>query len=94
MPNHTNEELVELVRNSTGKDQENYLAMLYNQNYKIIHKICKNYSAFECIEDLEQEGFIGLQIAVDRYDPGKGALFLSYATFWIRQSIKRYLDEC
>lgn len=94
MPKHTNEELINLIRNSTGEDQGNYLAILYNQNYGMIHKICKNYSAYECIEDLEQEGFFGLRIAVDRYDPEKGVLFLSYASFWIRQAVRRYLDEC
>ena len=96
MPNNlqTNEELVEQIRNSTGKDQSDLLMQLYNRNYGMIHKIAKQFSAFESIQDLEQQAYFGLRIAVDRYDPGKGVLFLSYATFWIRQSIKRYLDEC
>ena len=94
MSKYTNEELVDLIRNSTGKEQENYLAILYNQNYGMIHKICKTYSAYDCVEDLEQESFFGLRTAVDYYDPGKGVLFMSYASYWIKQSARRYLDEC
>ena len=93
MEKHTNEELVELIRNSTGKDQEDYLVMLYNQNYGMIRQICKSYSAFECIEDLEQEGFFGIRNAVDHYDPEKGS-FIGYAAQWIRQAVRRYIDEC
>lgn len=94
MSKFTNEELVDLIRNSTGKEKENYLAILYNQNYGMIHKICKIFSEYDCIEDLEQESFFGLKTAVDRYDPGKGVLFMSYASYWIRQTARRYLDEC
>lgn len=89
----TNEELVEMIRNSSGQDQGDYLGMLYNQNYGIIHKICNRYAAYECAEDLEQQSFFGLRIAVERYEPSEGS-FINFAAVWIRQSIRRYLDEC
>lgn len=94
MPNNlqTNEELVEQIRNSTGKDQSDLLMQLYNRNYGMIHKIAKQYSAFESIQDLEQQSFFGLRIAVDRFDAAEGS-FITYATFWIRQCIRRYLDN-
>lgn len=40
-----------------------------------------------CIEDLTQEGVIGLMEAVNRYDASLGFAFSTYATHWIRQAI-------
>ena len=44
-------------------------------------------------EDLINEGNIGLAIAVDKYNPSKGAKFSTYAIWWIKQKILRYLTE-
>jgi len=45
------------------------------------------------IEDLIQEGNIGLLKSIDRFDPSKGVKFLSYAVWWIKQNIYHYLNE-
>lgn len=43
--------------------------------------------------DLVQEGQIGLLRAIDRYDSGRGWRFGTYATWWIRQSISRCVQD-
>ncbi|GBC93951.1 RNA polymerase sigma factor SigF [bacterium HR15] len=47
----------------------------------------------EPIEDLIQEGYLGLLNALDLYDPGKGVKFTTYATHLIIGQIKHYLRD-
>ena len=47
----------------------------------------------ELLDDLAQEGNIGLLKAVDRYDWRRGFRFSTYATWWIRQQISRYVAD-
>lgn len=44
-------------------------------------------------EDLQQAGLIGLMRAVDKFDHTLGHKFSSYATWWIKQSIGRAIDD-
>ena len=45
------------------------------------------------LDDLMQEGFIGLLKAIDKFDPKVGTKFLTYASWWIKQSILQSLGE-
>jgi len=45
------------------------------------------------LDDLMQEGFIGLLKAMERFDPKLGTKFLTYASWWIKQSILQSLGE-
>lgn len=51
------------------------------------------YNTPDIKDDLIQEAAIGLCMAAKRFDPTKGASFGTYASFWIKQRIKRYLQD-
>ena len=63
-------------------------------NLRFVVSVAKKYQcgAFE-LNDLINEGNIGLMIAIDKFDPEKGYHFISYAVWWIRQTILKAIYE-
>lgn len=88
----TNEQLV--VRIQAGENEAENMLELWKQNKGMIYSIASKYSGLAEIEDLLQEGYIGLCEAVRHYNADQGATFLSYAVFWIKQTIVRYIENC
>ncbi len=84
----TNEELVTKIKKRI--DSAECMLQLWEQNRGIINKIAYRFAGYEDVEDLRQQGFLGLCEAVEKYKPGEGILFITYALFWIRQSIQNY----
>lgn len=61
-------------------------------NLRFVIKIAREYEHLGLpLLDLINEGNIGLMLAVDRFDPRKGAKLTTYSCWWIRQSIRRAL---
>lgn len=66
---------------------------LIESNMRLVINIARSYRSRSFpLEDLVQEGAIGLMHAIKRFDPEKGFRFSTYATHWIRQSIGRAID--
>lgn len=86
----TNEQLAARIR--AGEDVAGNMAQLYDQVKDFIHSVAWKYKGLGELEDLEQEGFLALYDAIDHYEADQGVRFLSYAEYWIRQRIQRYLQ--
>lgn len=84
-------ELAKAIIDSSEEAKEKFI----NANYRLVVSIAKRYRK-ESVDmlDLIQAGNIGLIKAVEKYDYKKGFKFSTYATWWIKQSITRYIDDC
>ena len=85
----TNAELVEKIQ--AGEDVTKNMELLWKQNKGIVAKIAQKYKERAEMDDLMQEGFLGLWEAAKRYEAQKEVVFLTYATYWIKQCIVRYI---
>lgn len=87
-----NEQLA--ARIQSGENEAENMLQLWQQNRGFIATMARKYTSLAEMEDLEQEGYIGLCEAVRHYEPDKGTPFINYAAFWIRQAMRRYADNC
>ncbi len=100
--------MAEVARHAVlSRDEEHRLAVRYREtgdvdaayrlvasNLRLVVKIAHEYrrSAFHLL-DLVQEGNMGLMQAVKKYDPFKGVKLSSYAAWWIRAYIIRFIMD-
>ena len=86
----TNEQLVAQIQ--AGENVAENMLLLWEQNQGLIKAIAKKYIAFAELDDLLQEGYIGLCNATYGYDPKEGTFF-NYAALWVRQAMQRYIEN-
>jgi len=93
IPLLTREEEDDIARKAVSGDQ---IAKdkLVRANLRFVVNVSKKYQNQGLpLDDLISEGNIGLINAIEKYDPDKGYHFISYAVWWIRQSILKAIYE-
>ena len=79
------------IKERGDKEAEQKLVLA---NLRLVVKIAMDYYSYHLnILDLIQEGNVGLMRAVRKYDPDRGTRFSTYASFWIRAYILKYLMD-
>ena len=90
----------------TAKDEKDLAALIeqgdvkardrmVRANLRLVVNIARGYTGKGLsLQDLIEEGNLGLLRAVEGFDPKMGTRFSTYASYWIKQSIKRALINC
>lgn len=90
-------ELARGIREAKTEDEKNrYVKELTSANLRFVISVAKqyqNYSKFFELNDLINSGNIGLIKAAERFDETRGFKFISYAVWWVRQSIMEDLSK-
>lgn len=90
-------DIVELIRKYKETEDEVLLNKILEQQYKLIMKVARKYyksgeTTYE-FDDLVQEGMMGVLRAIEKFDPDAGFMFSTYSSWWIRQSITRFITS-
>ncbi|HUB08461.1 MAG TPA: sigma-70 family RNA polymerase sigma factor [Myxococcales bacterium] len=76
------------------KGEESARELLVRHNLPFVVSVSRKYLGRGArLDDLIQEGNIGLLKAVEHFDPHKGTRFSTYAIWWIRAYIQKYLRD-
>ncbi|TDQ32148.1 sigma-70 family RNA polymerase sigma factor [Aureibacillus halotolerans] len=85
-----------LLKKIKSEEDDLALELLITANLKLVKKIAKKYMGIRHkleFDDLVNTGVIGMIKAIELFDLSLGYSFSTYATFWIRQSITRYIND-
>lgn len=89
----THQQEIELSQRIEAGDT-NARRIMIESNLRLAISIAKKYQRSGCnLEDLIQESNVGLIKAVDRFDWRRGFKFSTYASWWIKQAVRRHVTD-
>ena len=92
LPALTKEEESDLALRLKEKGDIDAAQRLITANLRNVVRIAMDYSGYGLpMEDIIQEGTIGLMIAVKKFDPHKGYRLMTYAVWWVKAMIHDYI---
>ncbi len=93
----TREEIYELIPRAQAGDMAARQKIVERNIFLVVSQVGKYARQRKHhhlnIDDLMQEGFIGLLRAIEKFDPERGNAFSTYAVWWIKQKISRAYDD-
>src|SRR4030066_1992334 len=88
----TQEEEFKLATRYRKNNEIEAAQKLITSNLRFVVKVAFEYKSYGVkLQDLIQEGNIGLMMAVKKFNPDKGYRFISYAIWWIRAYIQNFI---
>jgi RNA polymerase sigma-32 factor len=92
LPALSKEEEFDLALRLKEKGDIDAAQRLITANLRNVVRIAMDYSGYGLpMEDIIQEGTIGLMIAVKKFDPHKGYRLMTYAVWWVKAMIHDYI---
>lgn len=86
------EQELDFARRWRGQGDRKALEQLVGSHLRLVVKIARKNAGYGLpLADLISEGHVGLMLAVERFDIGRGVRFSTYAMWWIRASIQEYI---
>ena len=87
-------QLAEAIHSGDKKAHDEAKGKMIRANLRLVVKIANEFMNRGLSKhDLISEGNIGLMTAAEKFDPGKGAKFSTYSTWWIKQAMRRAIAE-
>ena len=76
---------------ATNKDRTS-ANMLISSHLKLVAKIVMSYKGYGLpVNEMISEGNVGLMVALDKFSPDKGVRFSTYAIWWIKAYVQKYI---
>ena len=85
--------LFDKIKHGTPEESIAARQKLWECNQRFIYAVAKQYAKGNDIMDLIEECNVGLNDAIDKFDPTKGVKFLSYAVWYIRRKVVSYITN-
>jgi RNA polymerase sigma factor (sigma-70 family) len=87
--------LADMIENGDEEERTFAIELLITSNLKLVVKIAHDYRRDKTLEfeDIVSAGNTGLMKAAERFRNGYGAKFSTHAAWWIKQAIRRYIDN-
>lgn len=83
--------LFDIYTNGSDEEKKEAFDKLCEHNMKLVVSVAKKYcTSSDNLNDLIQEGSVGLIEAIENFDVNNGAPFYAYAVYWIRREINMY----
>jgi len=90
IPSHSAAELLEIQLQEKRRARQR----LIQSNLRLVVSVALKYKGRGVpLQDLVQDGTVGLITAAEKFEPSKGWRFSTYAHWWIRQAISRSIDQ-